>query len=89
MHVTINFGTLQYSGELSFLSTANEIEPCVTGHMRAQWNFRGVKLLGALEKSGLITNINIIVLGENLFICIKTFVSSERLMEDKERETSH
>lgn len=84
MHVTINFGALQHSGEFSFLGTANELEPCVT-----QWNFRGVKLLGALEKSGLITNINIIVVGENLFICIKTFVSSERLMEDKERETSH
>ena len=58
------FNALQYSGEFSFQGTANEIEPCVTGHMRAQWNFRGVKLLGALEKSGLITNINIIVSGE-------------------------
>ena len=27
--------------------TANEIEACVTGRMRAQWNFRGVKLPGA------------------------------------------
>ena len=26
------FGALQYSGEFSFLVTANEIEPCVTVH---------------------------------------------------------
>ena len=61
MHATINFGALQFSGELSFLVTAIEIEPCVTRGMRAQWNFRGVKLLDALEKSGLITNINILL----------------------------
>ena len=41
------FGALQYSGEFSFLVTANEIEPCETGRMRAQWNFRGVQLPGA------------------------------------------
>lgn len=35
------FGTLQYSGELSFLVTCNGMESC----LRAQWNFSGVKLL--------------------------------------------
>ena len=47
------FSALQYSGEFSFLVTANEIKACVTlGHMRTQWNFRGVKLPGAWGRIG-------------------------------------
>jgi len=46
------FSALQYSGKFSFLVTANEIEACVTGRMRAQWNFRGVKLSGAWGRIG-------------------------------------
>jgi len=50
MHVTFN--TLQISGEFSFLVTANGFAPCLTGGIRAQWNFRGAKLPGAWGRIG-------------------------------------
>ena len=43
--------TSQYTWEFSFLVTANEIELSVTGHMRVQWNFRGVKLINGCTRA--------------------------------------
>ena len=47
------FGALQYSGEFSFLVTANEIEPCETGRNGISEGFNYRAHEGALEKRQL------------------------------------